>query len=162
MEFYPTLIALHIIFAGMWLSSFVSHPFLKSTIKKNKNKSGEKKFINFYLNFSSRMGMITALGILITGIIMVAMNPGYGFFQMSANHWLATKQIIMVAILVILGAYIIPTSKKLRAIIGEDLESNAPITDAGYQSLYKLFNLGTTIGILVLINFLLAVTHIYY
>lgn len=162
MEFYPTIITLHIIFAGIWLSSFVSDPFLKSTITKNKNKSGEKKFINLYLNFSSRLGMIAALGILITGIVMVSMNSGYGFFRMSSNHWLATKQIIMVAILVILGVYIIPTSKKLRTIIGQDLENNAPISDEGYASLHKLFKLETTIGILVLINFLLAVTHIYY
>ncbi len=162
MEFYPSIITLHIIFAGMWLSSFVSHPFLKSTIIRNKNKNGEKKFIHLYLTFSSRLGMITSLGILITGIIMVSMNPGYGFFQMSANHWLATKQIIMVAILVILGAYIIPTSKKLRTVIGQDLDNNAPISEEGYKSLYKLFKLGTTIGILVLINFLLAITHIYF
>jgi len=103
--------------------------------------------------------MIGAIGILITGIIMVTQNPAYGFFSMSSNHWLATKQILMVILLIILGGFIIPTAKKVRAAIGKDLENQEMIDEAGYKNLQKLFKLNTAINIIVLINFLLAITH---
>ena len=64
-------------------------------------------------------GMIGAIGILITGITMVVQNPAYGFFSMSSNHWLATKQILMVVLLIILGGFIIPTAKKLELPLGK-------------------------------------------
>ena len=162
MEFYPSLITLHIIFAGMWLTSFISNSFFKSAIVRSKNKNGEKKFIHLYLTYANFLGMIASVGILLTGILMVSMNPGYGFFQMTANHWLAAKQIVMVVILVIIGAFLIPTAKRLRLSIGADLDSPAPVSEDGYKELQKLFKLGTTLNILVLLNFLLAITHRYF
>ena len=103
--------------------------------------------------------MIGGLGILATGISMVAESPVYGFFQFSANHWLATKQILMVILLIILGAIIIPTSKKVRAAIGSDFEKTEQLSDDVYSNLNKLFKWNLVINIIVLINFLLAITH---
>ena len=91
MYFY-TILTLHIVFAGMWLLNFVSEPVLRSQIVNNKNKSGERKFISLYLTFANFLGMIGAIGILVTGIALV-LNSSYGFFRMTDNHWLATKQI---------------------------------------------------------------------
>jgi hypothetical protein len=83
---------MHIIFAGMWLINLISDSVLKRYILKNKNKSGEKKFIHLYLTFTNLFGMVGAMGILITGIVLVTLNPFYGFFQMNGNHWLTAKQ----------------------------------------------------------------------
>ena len=162
MEFYPTLFTLHIAFAGIWLINFVSGFVLQKFIKDNQHKAGERKLIVLYLTFVNLFGMIGSVGILLTGILMTAMNPGYGFFQMSANHWLAAKQIIMVILLLIIFVGVIPRAKKLRAELGTDFESNTQISGEGYEYLGKLYKLGTLINILVLINFLFAITHRFF
>lgn len=161
MEFYPTLYTLHIIFAGIWLINLVSDSFLKGVISKNKHKSGERKFISLYLTFVNLFGMIGSTGILISGILITAMNPGYGFFQMSGNHWLAAKQIIMVVILLIIFVFVIPQAKKIRISLGKDLETSEGVSEEGYRLLTKLFKINTAINLLVLINFLFAITHRY-
>lgn len=162
MDFYPTLYTLHIIFAGIWLVNFISAPILKSFIIKNKQKTGEKKFIILYLTLANLLGMIGSIGILITGISMTVLNPGYGFFQMTANHWLTAKQIIMVILLLIIFIYVIPEAKKIRAALGSDLESSSPVSEEGYKHLEKMYKLGTIINTLVLVNFLFAITHRFF
>lgn len=150
---------LHIVFAGMWLINLAAYPILRGSVVHNKNKSGEKKFIHLYLTFANLFGMIGGAGILLTGIFMVTDNSLYGFFQFTANHWLAAKQILMVILLVILGVIIIPTSKKVRIAIGSDFEKNEPLSEDVYNNLNKLFNWNVIINLIVLINFLLAITH---
>ena len=156
---YLLISKLHVVFAGIWLINLLTDSILRRYILANKNKIGEKKFIHLYLTFVNLFGMIGAIGILITGITVVVQNPAYGFFSMSSNHWLATKQILMVVLLVILGGFIIPTAKKIRAVIGKDLENQDVMSEDGYKNLQKLFKLNTAINIIVLINFLLAITH---
>jgi len=153
---------LHIIFAGMWLINLISDSVLKGYIQKNRNKSGEKKLIHLYLTFSNLFGMIGAIGILITGITLVFLNPFYSFFQMNGNHWLTAKQTLMVVLLVILGVFIIPTAKKVRSSIGNDIENQTGLGDTGYENLNKLFKLNMVINIIVLINFLFAITHRFF
>lgn len=158
--YYYTILTLHIVFAGIWLLNIASEPILRRQIVTNKNKSGERKFISLYLTFANLLGMIGATGILLTGIFLV-LNSTYGFFSMVDNHWLATKQILMVVLLIIIGAVIIPTAKKLRSVIGNDLESSTSISEEGYSSLKKLYLTNKVINIIVFINFLFAITHRY-
>ncbi len=160
--FYLLIVKLHIIFAGMWLINLAVYPILRSSVVNNKNKSGEKKFIHLYLTFANLFGMIGGAGILLTGIFMVTDNSLFGFFQFTANHWLATKQILMVILLIILGVIIIPTSKKVRAAIGSDFEKTEQLSDDVYNNLNKLFKWNLVINIIVLINFLLAITHNFF
>lgn len=159
MELYPTILTFHIIFAGGWLINLISDIFLKNFINKNKSKKGEKKLIGLYLSLTNLIGIISATGILLTGIIMVLINPAYEFFQMTANHWLTTKQLLMVILLLIIFIFIIPNAKRLRASIGQDLENESPLNDEGYNSLNKIYKLNTIINLIVIINFLFAITH---
>ena len=94
-----------------------------------KIKKIEYKFISLYLQFTNLFGIVGSVGIAITGIILVALNPGYGFFDMSHAHWLATKQIIFVIILLNTFLRIIPASKKIRNFIdqGEDEKCKSTI-----------------------------------
>ncbi|MBI3124994.1 MAG: hypothetical protein HYZ10_11380 [Ignavibacteriales bacterium] len=159
--YYYTILTFHIVFAGIWLINFATEPVLRWQILTNKNKSGERKFISLYLTFANLLGMIGAIGILTTGITLV-LNSGYGFFRMTDNHWLATKQILMIVLLIIIGAVLVPAAKKLRSALGNDLESGTPISDEGYKTLGKIFTLNKVINIIVLINFLFAITHRYF
>ncbi len=162
MQFYSLILTLHIVFAGIWLVVFIADPIFKSSINKAKGKSSEDNLISVYLKFVNMLGMIGALGILITGIVMVSMNPGYGFFQFSANHWLVSKQIVMVVILILLGWKVIPTAKKLRLSITADL--NSPVEDKTqvHENLKKLYSVNFQMNLLVIINFLLAITRVFY
>lgn len=157
MSFYPTLMTLHIIFAGIWLINLVTDSVLKNKVKTElKNNSGIQ-MISLYLQFGNLLGMIGAIGILVSGIVLVSMNPGYGFFDMTSNHWLATKQIITVIILIMIFAVIIPTSKKVRNDIENNLNSGE--NKNLEENLKKLFKINASINGLVVLNFLFAITH---
>lgn len=150
---------IHIVFAGMWLLSLIAHPILSKYVILNKNKNCEKKFIHLYLTFANLFGMIGGIGILLTGIAMVFNNPFYGFFQFTANHWLIAKQVLMILLLFILVVKVIPTSKKIRKAIGTNFETNDPVSDETYNNIKKLFKFTAVMNALILINFLLAITH---
>lgn len=159
MQYYATLITLHIIFAGGWLMSFVIDLILKKLITKSKGTDNEKNLIGFYLKTINIPGIISASGILLTGIVLIILNPGYGFFDMSANHWLAAKQILMVVLLIIIFVFVIPASKKIRNEINSKLELNYKTSEDTYKYLGKIYKLNTIINIIVVLNFLFAITH---
>lgn len=154
MSFYPTIMTLHILSAGIWLVAFFLDIIFKKMIK-SKFDTPDKQTVTLYLLFGNKFGSIGSMGILITGILMVIMNPGYGFFDMTANHWLATKQVIMVVILVIIFAGIIPTAKK----ITDEISGNAESSTELQNNLRKMFKLTASMNGLVILNLLLALTH---
>ena len=75
---------------------------------------------------------------------------------MSSNHWLASKQIILVVILIVTFAMVIPNMKKVR----KDLNSDSETLPNG--NLKKLFKANLIINILVLLNFIFAITRHFY
>ncbi len=152
MEYYPTLLTFHIIFAGGWLfSALIDLPF-KNYITMSKEVTTKDKLVELYLVLTNKLGMVASVGILFTGILMVIFNPVYGFFEFTSNHWLVSKQILMVVILLIIFIYIIPASKFLRKSIKE----NSDEVDTNLKRIYKL---NTIVNVLVVINFLFAITH---
>jgi len=152
MNLYPTYITLHIVFSGIWLSFFISEIILRKRINSGKSV---KDNISNYLMFTNVFGITGTMGILITGILLVV-NSGYGFFDMSSNHWLASKQIILVIILIMTGALVIPTAKKIR------LEFEANADNKSSVNLKKLFRANLIINSLVILNFLFAITYRFY
>ncbi|MEN8194402.1 MAG: hypothetical protein ABFS12_16395 [Bacteroidota bacterium] len=149
---YPTLVTFHVIFAGIWLSFFIIELVLRKQIEKN----FEADKVSNYLMFSNTFGIIGSLGILATGIFIVTMNSQYGFFDMTSNHWLATKQIILLIILIITTSLVIPNSKEVREKLeNKKLES----IDSGLK---KLFRANQIIHYMVLVNLIFAVTHRFY
>ena len=152
MNLYPTYITLHILFAGIWLSFFVTEFILRGRINK---ETSVKENISSYLMFTNIFGISGSIGILLTGILLV-LNSGYGFFDMSSNHWLASKQIILVLILIITFSMVIPTAGEVRRELEKDSES---IPKA---SIKKLFKANFIINVLVLVNFLFAITYRFY
>lgn len=156
MQHYQTIVALHIIFAGMWLIFFAADLIIKNKIENSNNTEIKRELISLYLQLSNLFGIVGSLGIAITGIIVVLQNPGYGFFDMSHAHWLATKQIIFVIILILTFVKIIPDSKKLRISLGTEN------SDEINKNLKKVFNSNNIVNFLVLLNFLFAITHRLY
>ncbi len=155
MQAYPFIFTFHIIFAGMWLAFlFINLVFVKR-IKMQEIQS--RNFLSTYLNFTIIFEMIGAIGMLFTGVYMVAVNFGYGFFVMSSNHWLATKQMIFVVVLILIFVSILPNWLKLNSLV----KSNVEIKLENIH-LRKLMRVNAIINFLVLLNFLFAITHTFY
>ena len=152
---YHLFVSLHIIFAGIWLVNFIADLVLKKNIYSAGNYETSRKMIGVYLKFVNILGIIGSMGILITGIYLVA-TSGYGFFDFSSNHWLLTKQILLVVILILIFAFVIPTAKKVRAEAGR-YNSVEEIS-----SLKKMFKINLTINILVTINLFLALSRMLF
>lgn len=150
-QIYPVIILLHILSAVIWLGFFPVEIYLINSIKKESNTDFKKNQIQKLLTLTNLTGMIGAIGIIITGIALVLISPLYNFFEFKANHWLTTKQFIILIILLIIFAAIIPLSKKIKNF--SDTNSND----------FKRFVRWTYIEkTLVLINFLLAFFHRYF
>jgi len=156
MHNYQTIVVLHIIFAGIWLIFFAADIILKNQIRASVSTDTKKNLISVYLKFTNLFGIVGSVGIAITGITMVILNPGYGFFDMSHAHWLATKQILFVIILLNTFFRIIPASKKLREILDQDDNENI---DKQFGNVVKI---NLLINVLVILNLLFAITHRFY
>lgn len=156
MKFYPSLITIHIIFAGIWLIFFAADIILKRQVQNAANVEVKNKLISLYLQFTNLFGIVGSVGIAVTGITLVLMNPGYGFFDMSHAHWLATKQILFVIILLNTFLRIIPASKKLRSLIEQ--KDN----DGVEKQFTVVTKINLLINVLVILNLMFAITHRFY
>ena len=156
MSYYTELKTLHIVFAGMWLIFFAADIVIKQQIENSLSHELKNKLISLYLKFTNLFGIVGSIGIAFTGIIIVLISSNYGFFDMSSDHWLATKQILFVIILLNTFIRIIPISKKLRT----SLESGTSEEIERQFTLIKKINL--LINILVILNFIFAITHRMY
>jgi putative copper export protein len=146
---YNIIVPLHIICAGIWISTIIAAPLAKKRITSD-NDTNQKSLILCFLKYTNIVGIIGSIGLLITGVLMVLMNDAYGFFKFSSDHWLVTKQIIMLIILGMVFLQVIPAAKKVRAA----LES-----EGKEEILAKVGKLNSTsqiVIILVVINILLA------
>ncbi|HEX2867319.1 MAG TPA: hypothetical protein VHO03_09770 [Ignavibacteriales bacterium] len=153
------LIVIHILSAVVWLGLVPADLVLRKNIKNSRGMASEKKLISIYLHLVNITGIIGMTGIVITGVILTSVIPYYSFFNFSVNRWLAEKQSIMVILIVLVFAFLIPRAKKVRLALGMEGNNQTPVAEGVYGNLGKLETIITIINVLVLINFLLAVTH---
>ncbi len=159
MFYHAVLLVLHILSAIIWISFLPADVLLRQFIASSKNKPEQKKFISFYLKQANLTGAIGMTGVLITGVLLVLHLPFYGFFDFSVNHWLATKQVIMVILVFLTALLIVPRAKVLRVNLISELDSNKDLDDNFFKNLSNFYSIITLSNVLVLINLLLAVTH---
>ena len=157
MDFYPTGKTIHIIIAGIWLIFLIVEFILKTQIKKTDDSGTNEIIIRQYLNFTKLFAITGSIGILITGIYLVLNNSHYGIFIMSKNHWLATKQILFIIILINILVNVLPAIKRITLAM-----ENSEKKELLDNSLRKLFKANLLINVLVLLNFLFAITHKFY
>lgn len=153
---YHSILTFHIIFAGIWLSNFIVTILFRKHVIHNGMNSNSQNLVPLFLVLTNLLGIAGATGILVTGIWMVFSNDFYNFFQFTANHWLTTKQVIMAVLLLLIFFLLMPTAKLVR----KTFSSNKP--DDLIDLLQKLFKYSSIINWLVLVNFLLAVSHRFY
>ncbi|HED37927.1 MAG TPA: hypothetical protein ENI76_06755 [Ignavibacteria bacterium] len=159
MTLYPIIIVIHVLSAVAWLSFLPIDYILRKNFREDKNILVQKKLISIWLKTANLLGIIGISGILVTGIILVSISPYYSFFQFTANHWLATKQVLMVVLLVVTFVYLIPNAKKLSVKIENVLQNETTLNENVNHDIDKVGKILSVINVLVLINFLLAITH---
>ena len=154
---YIFLRAIHIISVIVWLGVIPTDLLLRKIIRDKKGTESEKTLLSFWLKLTNLGGMVGLTGILITGITL-SITVGYGFFQFAsgANHWLYTKQFIIVIVMILIGVFVIPTAKKIRLEIEKSIAENLTLTAETYKNISKLGKILTTINILIVLNLLLA------
>lgn len=160
MLLYSVLLVIHILSAVLWMGALPADLLLRKAISTNKGKDSEKAIISVWLKLLNISGMIGLIGILITGIVL-SIVLGLGFFQFASggNHWLYTKQFLMIFIIIITGAFIIPTAKKIRIAVQNDLAAAQPLRIEAYSNIRKLSTLANVLNALIFLNFLLAITR---
>jgi len=154
---YVFLRAIHIISVIVWLGVIPADLLLRKIIRNKKGTESEKTLLSFWLKLTNLGGIVGLTGILVTGITL-SITIGYGFFQFAsgANHWLYTKQFVMVVVIVLTAAFIIPSGKKVRIEIEKSVAAKSPLTNETYKNISKLEKVLTTINILIIFNLLLA------
>lgn len=160
MTLYSILLVIHVISVIIWLGFIPADLILRGQIVKFRGKPGELGLVRIYLKLSDITGHIGMTGVLVTGIIMVAILPFYSFFDFSSNHWLATKQILMLIILLLVFFMLLPRVKNLSNTLKSS--SAEALSEDETKSLNKVYNALTLINILALINFLLGITHRFF
>lgn len=152
--------AVHIISIIVWLGIIPADLLLRKTIREKKGTESEKTLLSFWLKLTNLGGMVGLTGVLVTGVLM-SMTLGYGFFQFAsgANHWLYTKQFFMVIVIILTGAFVIPSGKKVRIEIEKSVAANSQLSDDTYKNISKLEKVLTTINVLIVLNLLLALTR---
>ncbi len=148
------LLALHVISAALWLSILPAQMVLGKSIAKAGKSGSTKDLASSLVSFIGFAGNVGGNGVLITGIAMVLHTSYYGFFDFSGNHWLASKQILMVFLLGIVAFVVIPVSKKIRAKISASV--HVSLEDDTIVLLSKLMTWTKISAVLVILNFLFA------
>lgn len=159
MDLYPPVLVLHILSAVVWLGTFPAQLIIEKFLKGVKGTPAEAKMVSLYLFLLNIAGMIGMIGILLSGIFMVFILPYYSFFSFASNHWLAAKQVLMIVIAFVIFAVVIPKGKKAKSLLKESGDEPEQLGSEFYAALDKVSKAALTANILVLINFLLAITH---
>ena len=156
---YVFIRALHVLSVILWIGVIPADFFLRKLIREKKGTESEKTLLSFWLKLTNFGGMAGLTGILATGIIL-SITVGYGFFRFAsgANHWLYTKQFVIVLVMILTGAFVIPTAKKIRLEIEKSVAANSVLTEEVYKNISKLEKVLTTTNILIVLNLLLALS----
>ncbi len=153
---------IHVVSAGLWLSLLIYGFILRGRMAQSKGTSEEKGLILTWISSMNILGIVGSMGVLLTGLYLtIAMDYGFFKFASGGNHWLYTKQFVMVIILILIGAVMIPTAKKIKGLLLPDLKSDRPLGEDAYALLGKLKRVDLSMSVLVILNILMAFSRYF-
>ena len=147
------LLVIHIFSAGCWISSFPIGLILSRMAKANPGQAPTISMIDGEL--SQVLGQIGGLGILITGLGLIAIDKT-GFLGIGAPTptWMFIKQVVYIILVVIGVAVMMPQAMRLGKLM--EASKGAPTAESR-AILARLGTYGYVINLLVFINIVLAV-----
>lgn len=158
---YDIFLALHVLFAGLWVANLPVVLILNKLSKRAANTAGEVHYMAAAGRIGLVMGNIGAIGILLTGPAMEGMSDAFGWFQFGdpGQSWLAWKQALWVLGLIWTGAVLIPRSKKLRTQIMAHMDPKRGNTGASdeLRTIWGSYVMSVVVlNLIVLINIFLG------
>lgn len=154
---HPILFVIHVLAAVVWLGSLPAQLIIFKSIKSAGEIQTRNNLISLFLKLTNIGGIIGMTGVLITGVIMTAVLPYYGFFEFTVNHWLVSKQVLMVILILLVFGFVIPKAMQIRLSIEGAVSKND--SQENILKLVKSLNsFLLTTNILVLLNFLFALS----
>lgn len=141
---------LHIFFASMVIALLPVAIILRQRMAKTKGTPAELTTMGIMLWLGRTMGMVGAIGILLTGATLTGIES-YKWFAFAEFPWLATKQLLFVLILIINFALVLPAAKKLAGMIPLAAHNGSGATD-------EMRAIGAKIGMYSLAMNLLTLT----
>ena len=158
---YDIFLALHVLFAGLWVANLPVVLILNKLSKRAANTAGEVHYMAAAGRIGLIMGNIGAIGILLTGPAMEGMSDSWGWFKFSdpGQAWLAWKQVLWVIGLIWTGAVLTPRSKKLRLQIMAHMDPKRANTGASdeLRTIWGSYVMSVVVlNLIVLINIFLG------
>lgn len=150
---YTVFVILHLIFVGVAVGIVTVTIIGRVTGKKGRGTLAELIMIRSMAMMGKIMGSTALIGLLVTGVIMTAMN--YSFFPFSTFPWLALKQCVYVVLMLVAITGTIPRGEKIFHMAVAELQG--PNATAGASPelralMSKQFATVIAIGVMVLIN----------
>ena len=141
----------HVLFASMTLGLMPVGIIMMGRMKKAQGTPAEMATMGNMLALGKTMGMLGALGLLITGGALVGIES-YKWFSFSDFPWLAWKQTAFTLILIVSLGLVMPASKKMGGLIAARMASGEmTATD-------EIRALGAKIGMFSIVMNLLGLT----
>lgn len=153
------LLIIHIISAGIWIAQFAVEMAFVPILRSQRGKPLELTLTMTQGRVLSRMGQIGGLGILLTGLGLIAVD-GFGLLGIGGSFtptWLLIKQIVYIVAMVVVGALIVPNSARIEKQLAEAAQGASVVTPEIQQLNGRVRNASLVINLLVLTNIILAV-----
>lgn len=150
---YPFILNIHIISYLIWIFSFFGSMYFFFKIR-NTTTGSKPDLMRKERLVSTIGGHLGFLGIFITGGIMVSLKSGprMGWFNFAEHGWLAWKQVLFIIAIILIFAFVMPGSAKLKRAINERVDLNK------IEKIWsKTFFFSLMVYVIVLINTILGI-----
>jgi uncharacterized membrane protein len=152
---YHIFLGIHILSAIAWLIAFVLSLFWAFRSWRSAGTDQEKHFMKRERRITSFGAHVGAVGILITGSIISSIGPSWGWFPFHLFTWLAVKQLVFIAILILVYFSVRKSMSFRRQIKGEGSDK---ISKQAREKWKTAYGISLAVYLLVVLNTILGST----
>jgi uncharacterized membrane protein len=146
---YHIFLGIHILSAITWLLAFLISLFWAIRAVNASKTPQEKQFMLRERKMTSIGAHFGAVGILITGSIISSIGPAWGWFPFHMFTWLAVKQLVFIAILILVGISVKTSTSFKKQIRGENSEK---VSKQARQKWKRTYMISLAVYLLVVLN----------
>jgi uncharacterized membrane protein len=146
---YNIFKGIHILSAIVWLLAFLISLFWAVRALYASKTTREKQFMLRERKMTSIGAHFGAVGILITGSIISSIGPAWGWFPFHTFTWLAVKQLVFIAILILVFFSVKKSNAFKKQIRGENSEK---VSKQARQKWKRAYIISLAVYLLVVLN----------
>jgi uncharacterized membrane protein len=146
---YHIFLGIHILSAIAWLLAFLISLFWAFRVLRTPQTAQEKQFMLSERKITSIGAHFGAVGILITGSVISSIGPAWGWFPFHIFTWLAVKQLVFIAILILVAFSVKTSTAFKKQIRGENSEI---VSKQARQKWKRTYMISIAVYLLVVLN----------